>query len=423
MQSTQIYKFGGASVKDAAAIRNVAQILKQATHRPLAVVISAMGKMTNHLEAIVSAHFNQREDLHELVHQFRQYHESAAHELLGADDDGLLDDLNDLWEELNWILEDDPHPDYHYHYDQIIVFGELASTKIISAWIQREGIDNTWVDARSIIRTDNSYREARVLWDEVERAAASMLHPVLASGGLVITQGFIGSTLNNESTTLGREGSDYTAAILANILDAASVTIWKDVPGIMSADPKRFEDATLISELSYHEALEMTYYGAKVIHPRTIKPLQNKSIPLYVRPFDHPEREGTCISARQQASLPPIVVAEPGQSLLRIAAKDYSFIAEEHLEEIFNHIARLRIKVNTMRNSALSFTMCVRYEEDKRNQLIEVLSARFDISAMDGLELITIRHADQPTLEKLSAGKEIVLEEIFEGTHQLIVRN
>jgi len=324
--------------------------------------------------------------------------------------------------ELGWILEEEPHPSYNYHYDQIIVFGELASTRIVSAFLAKESIVHEWVDARSIIKTDSAYREARILWDLTQTASDTVLHSALQKKGMVVTQGFIGSTVYNESTTLGREGSDYTAAVLAYALDASSVTIWKDVPGIMTADPKRFEKVARLEEISYNEAIEMTYYGAKVIHPKTIKPLQNKSIPLFVRPFDQPSLYGTKISSTETHFLPPIIVVEPEQVLLQISTRDFSFVAEEHLSEIFNHISRHRIKVNMMRNTAVSFIICVKNEKDKLDKLKNDLETSFHISMDEGLDLITVRHANQGVMDQLRRGKEIILEEKFGDTDRMVVK-
>ena len=422
MNAVEVYKFGGASVKDAAAIRNVADILGNKSPRPLAVVISAMGKTTNGLEAIIKAHYAHSDQLHTLVNNLKAYHEEVALILLADQADALLTDLHDLWVELNWILEDEPHPNYNYHYDQVIVFGELASTKIVSAYLAKEGIRHQWVDARSIIKTDSEFREARILWDQTQQAVDNVLRKSLDEFGLVITQGFIGSTAYNESTTLGREGSDYTAAILAYALNAVSVTIWKDVPGIMTGDPKRFDKVARLEEISYHEAIEMTYYGAKVIHPKTIKPLQNKNIPLFVRPFDTPAMQGTKISASESDFLPPVVVVEPNQVLVQISTRDFSFVAEEHLSEIFTKVAELRIKVNSMRNTALSFMICVGAEKDKLEKLKAALQENYHVTLQDGLELITVRHANQKFLDQLEQGKEVLLEERFGDTDQMVVK-
>lgn len=423
MSPVEVYKFGGASVRDASAIRNVAQILKSNSQRPLAIVVSAMGKTTNALEHIIRAHYQDPSGLPTLVAALKTYHEEVAITLLGDQADTLMTDLHDLWVELNWILEEEPHPQYNYHYDQIIVFGELAATKIVSAYLHAEHITHQWLDARGIIKTDAEYREARILWELTQSAVDDIVRPALTQHGMIVTQGFIGSTVYNESTTLGREGSDYTAAILAYTLDAASVTIWKDVPGIMTGDPKRFDNVVRLEEISYTEAIEMTYYGAKVIHPKTIKPLQNKNIPMFVRPFDHPEGPGTKISETESTFLPPIVVVESDQALLEIATRDFSFVAEEHLSEIFSRVATHRIKVNSMRNTALSFMLCVRNEKDKLDKLKQELISRYHITIHEGLELITVRHANQKFLDQLEKGKEIILEEKFGDTDQFIVRN
>lgn len=421
MNPVEVYKFGGASVRDASAIRNVAQILKNNSQRPLAIVVSAMGKTTNALEHIIRAHYQDPSGLPALVAALKTYHEEVAMTLLGDQADTLMTDLHDLWVELNWILEEEPHPQYNYHYDQIIVFGELAATKIVSAYLHTEHITHQWLDARGIIKTDAEYREARILWELTQSAVDDIVRPALTQHGMIVTQGFIGSTVYNESTTLGREGSDYTAAILAYTLDAASVTIWKDVPGIMTGDPKRFDNVVRLEEISYTEAIEMTYYGAKVIHPKTIKPLQNKNIPLYVRPFDHPDEKGTKISTTTARSLPPIIVVEPHQALFRISTKDFSFVAEENLKEIFTYIADLRIKVNSMRNTAISFMVCLTNDTTKVSQLASLLQDRYEITCVEHIELITVRHADEETLHMLKDGKDILFEEVYGKTHQFIV--
>jgi aspartate kinase len=422
MTQVEIYKLGGASVKDAAAIRNAAAILIQAP-RPLVVVISAMGKMTNHLEKIIHAHYSDRDLLYGLVEDLKRYHEDIARELLGDKVENCLIDLHDLWVELNWILEEDPRDDYNYQYDQVIVFGELASTRIVSAYLANQQVQHQWMDARSLIKTDNAFREGRIDWELTQRAVDSQLRKPLDQHGMIVTQGFIGSTVYNESTSLGREGSDYTAAVLAYTLDAKSVSIWKDVPGIMTGDPKRFADVQLLSAISYQEAIEMTYYGAKVIHPKTVKPLQNKNIPLLVRPFDNPTAFGTIISNEGPDSLPPIVVVESNQSLIRISTRDFSFVAEEHLQEIFTQLATHRLKVNSMQNTALSFLVCITRDDQKLVQLMHSLKPKYDIEIVDNLELITVRHGDDAFLSKMKADKVILFEEQVPETVQFIVKS
>lgn len=420
-ESVQVFKFGGASVKDANAIRNVANLLQNTKHRPLVVVISAMGKTTNALEAIIRSHYDSQGDTEVLVQSLISYHEDIARELLGENTNEVLTDLSELWVQLQWILEEDPHYQYDYEYDQIIVLGELASTRLVSAYLKTISLNHEWIDARECIKTDDSYREARIQWDSTQQKVDSIIKPALRNSGLVVTQGFIGSTAFNESTSLGREGSDYTAAIFANTLDATDVTIWKDVPGIMTGDPKRFNDVVLLPELSYREAIEMTYYGAKVIHPKTIKPLQNKSIPLWVRPFDKPEEKGTKISSVVTESLPPIIVLEEDQVLIQFATKDFSFVAENHLRSIFHELAETRIKVNSMRNTAVSFLVCVKNEKEKIKTLLQKLEENFIITVTDNLELITVRHSTTHVLEVLKKGKTILFEERFGNTDQFIL--
>ncbi len=422
MHTPEVYKLGGASIRDNSSIHNVATLLLKTATRPLVVVISAMGKTTNHLEAIIQAHYHQPDMLYERMDSLKRYHEEIAESLMGDQAGDILADLHDLWVELEWILEEDPQPNYNYHYDQIIVFGELASTKIVSAYLELQGLSHQWMDARSLLKTDSAFREARIQWEPTQLAVDSLLRPALDAKGIVLTQGFIGSTPNNESTSLGREGSDYTAAVLAFTLDASSVTIWKDVPGIMTGDPARFEQVVLLDEISYKEAIEMTYYGAKVIHPKTIKPLQNKNIPLFVRPFNQPDQPGTRISDTPSLSLPPVMVVESDQVLIYISTRDFSFVAEDHLHEIFSHIARLRIKVNSMRNTAMSFMMCVRNESEKLQAFRDELDGAFEVNFTEGLELFTVRHATEDVLHRLRTGKTILHEERFGDTDQFVAR-
>lgn len=423
MQNTiQVYKFGGASVKDADAIRNVAKLLQNTKHRPLVVVISAMGKTTNALEAIIRSHYENPDKTEELITSLIGFHEEIATDLLGENTSGVLADLGELWVQLQWILEEPPHYNYDYEYDQIIVFGELASTILVSAYLHTIELSHLWIDARECIKTDDTYRDGQIQWELTQQKADSIIRPALDQYGMIITQGFIGSTAFNESTSLGREGSDYTAAILANVLDATDVTIWKDVPGIMTGDPQRFSDVVLLPELSYREAIEMTYYGAKVIHPKTIKPLQNKEIPLWVRPFDRPDERGTKISSEQPDAHPPIIVHENDQVLIQFATRDFSFVAEHHLGLIFGELAKLRIKVNSMRNTAVSFLVSVKNDQEKLNKLKDALTVYFTISETNNLELVTIRHANEEILTSLKQGRKVLFEERFGNTVQFILK-
>ena len=418
----KVFKFGGASIKDAAAIRQVASILDPYKGQPIIIVISALGKTTNALEAVTHEYFNKTGKAPELFDALKRTHFEILSGLFSNSHHPVYDELNNTFVEIEWILEDPPIENYDYLYDQIVSIGEMAATKMVSAYLQEMQIPVHWLDVRDCIRTDNTYREGKVDWPLTEKNIVQIIPPLL-SNQFVVTQGFLGGTSENYTTTLGREGSDYTAAIFAYALNAEEVTIWKDVPGIMTGDPKRFDNVVRLEEISYTEAIEMTYYGAKVIHPKTIKPLQNKNIPMVVRPFDHPEGPGTKISETESTFLPPIVVVESDQALLEIATRDFSFVAEEHLSEIFSRVATHRIKVNSMRNTALSFMLCVRNEKDKLDKLQQELISRYHITIHEGLELITVRHANQKFLDQLEKGKEIILEEKFGDTDQFIVRN
>lgn len=418
----RIFKFGGASVRDADAVRNVARIVTQRQDKPLVIVISAMGKMTNALEGLATAYYNRESNVAGMFQAIRQFHWDIARQLFPADH-AVFEDLNDLFVEVEWVLEEDPPDDYNYMYDQIVPFGELLSSCMVSAFLVDSGIDVHLVDARDIIKTDNSYREARINWQATEQGIRNIIPEHLEQHRAVITQGFIGCTSENFTSTLGREGSDYSAAILAFCLDALDMTIWKDVPGVLTADPKHFENVELIDRMTYKEAVEMTYYGATVIHPKTIKPLQNKSIPLYVKSFDDPAGPGTWIGTDLESVLPPIIVLAEGQALIHISVKDYSFVAEHHLSMIFQLFARERIKINLMRNTAISFTVCCRYDMTKIQRFREAVEDKFTVVVDKGLSLFTIRHANQKTIDFILAGKVVVLEEKFQETVQYVTRD
>ena len=374
----KVFKFGGASVKDAAAIKNVADILTKFSDEKLVIVISAMGKMTNALEEVVNAHAKQTGTARELYQGVKEYHYNIVRELFDANDE-IFTTLNDTFVEGEWVLDEAPNENYDYMYDQLICMGELASTRIVAAYLNKAGLPTQWLDARDVIITDNTYREGWVIWDKTKANAQKIMPPMLAKGGFVLTQGFIGSTTENFTTTLGREGSDYSAAIFSHCLDAAEMDIWKDVPGVLNADPRLFDNVIKLDRLSYKEAIEMTYYGASVIHPKTIKPLQNKSIPLYVKSFINPEGDGTEISSDTEDTYPPIVVVEKNQALLHISTLDYSFVAEHHMARLFNILANLRLFVNSMQNTAISFTICVPNVPDRVEKFCKEVSDEFKI--------------------------------------------
>ena len=417
----KVFKFGGASVKDADAVRNVIEILRNYEGQQLIVVVSAMGKTTNALEKVVKAHADQTGQALELLNQVRQSHYDIARDLFG-EQHLVFDELNDTFVEIEWVLDEEPHDNYDYMYDQMVSVGELASTKIVAAFLNEQQLPTHWLDARDVIRTDNLYREAWVQWEETIANAQKKVKPLLEKGGFVLTQGFIGSSSENFTTTLGREGSDYTAAIFSYCLDAEYMAIWKDVPGVLTADPRLFEKVSKLDRLSYREAIEMTYYGAKVIHPKTIKPIQNKGIPLYVKSFIEPEGSGTYISAEVEDNYPPMIAVEGDQALLHISPKDFSFVAEHHLSSLFNRIAEYRLQVNMMQNTAISFAVCVNDVDQRVSNFAESIQDEFKVAIDRGLSLITIRHYQKEVLENMKRGKMVLLEERIRGTIQMVVK-
>ncbi|QEC75147.1 aspartate kinase [Mucilaginibacter ginsenosidivorax] len=416
-----VFKFGGASVKDADGIINLANVVKQYDGQQLLIVVSAMGKTTNALEKLTKAYVDQTEDMHGIFDSIKKYHFDILHELFEANDP-VFDDVANTFVEIDWAIEDEPHDSYDFIYDQIVSIGELVSTRIVSAYLNKAGIKSQWLDVRGYIHTDNSYREGIVQWDKT-RASISKDIPAMLQKGTVVTQGFLGGTSENFTTTLGREGSDYTASIFASCLGAESVTTWKDVPGILNADPKYFDDTVKFDELSYTEAIEMTYYGASVIHPKTIKPLQNAKIPLLVKPFTHPDAPGTVIKEDGFNKFEkPVIILKQNQVLLSISPIDYSFVSEDHLSGIFGLFAQNQVKVNVMQTSALSFTVCFDYYEERFEKLLRNLKQEFKVKYNSGLTLITTRHYDENSLKELTAGKTILLEQISRNTAQIVVR-
>ncbi|MCB0558741.1 MAG: aspartate kinase [Lewinellaceae bacterium] len=419
----KVFKFGGSSLKDAAAIQNVANILQNHKGKRLVIVVSAMGKTTNALEKVVEAHAAKTGQAFSILNDIKAQHYRLIDELFGKDDE-VYAAVNDAFVEVEWILEEEPHENYDYMYDQIVSVGELVSSKIVTAYLNKVGLPVQWLDARDIILTDDIFREGWVQWEETLERSAKIARPMLDKGEFILTQGFIGSTSENFTTTLGREGSDYTAAIFSFCLDAEDMTIWKDVPGVLTADPRLFENVVKLDRLSYKEAIEMTYYGAKVIHPKTIKPLQNKSIPLYVKSFIEPEGEGTLVSDEVEDNYPPMVAVEPDQCLLQISTRDFSFVAEHHISYMFKLIADLRIQVNMMQNSAISFNICINDIDDKADRFAELLKDKFKVMLDRGLEMITVRHYQEDVLDNLRRGKLVLLEErIRDTTAQMVVKD
>lgn len=419
---TQVFKFGGASVKDAQGVRNLADILKKYAPKNLLVVVSAMGKTTNALEELNEAYIAGDIRTTVLFEDIKAYHWTIVTDLFTDTKHPIYDDLANTFVEIDWILEEPPHPDADFNYDQLVSIGEVLSTKIIAHFIQSSGIPCKWVDARNYIQTDNSYREGQVDWEKTTQLINENIPGILKTE-IAVTQGFIGNTSENFTTTLGREGSDYSAAIFAFGLKAESLTIWKDVPGVLNADPKLFSDTQKYEQLSYAEALEMTYYGATIIHPKTIKPLQNAGISLLVKPFNAPNESGTLISDKaDKQNLIPAIIVKKNQVLISISTTDFSFITENHLSELFATFAQLHIKLNTMQISALSFSVCIDYDAKRFQKLQELLANNFKFKYNEALELITIRHFTTEKIDELSAGRKVYMEQLSRNTAQLVVK-
>jgi len=420
-----VFKFGGASVKDAGGVKNVEKILRLHSDKKLIVVVSAMGKTTNALERLCEAFFYKKEDALPILDDIRIFHQQILQELFPDPSDPVFEDFHNTFVELEWALDGDPVYSYDQEYDQIVSLGEILATKIIAAYLNKSGLSAQWWDVRDFIRTDDNFREGKVDWELTGQNIRESLLPFFQKGDgkIVVLQGFLGVTSENFTTTLGREGSDYTASIMAYCTDAKSVTIWKDVPGVLNADPKWFDETKLIEMLSYQDAIELSYYGATVIHPKTIKPLQNKDIPLYVKSFLKPAEAGTVISNAQSTLPVPCFIFKVNQVLISISPKDFSFIVEENMSTIFKLFAEHGVKINTMLNSAISFSLCVDNSERKIPGLLKALQEEYRVLYNDSLELITIRYYDQPTIDRVCLGKKVFLEVKSRYTVQIVVKD
>lgn len=412
----KVFKFGGASVKDADAVRNVARVIRHFPDEQVLVVVSAMGKTTNALEAVWKA-WVKEEPIEDLLDGPLEFHLHLIDQLFESGNP-LKQEVQHLFNDLGAIVALTAGGDHNRCYSQVVAFGELLSTKIVSAFLEQEGLENAWLDAREIVKTSSTWRDANVDW----RASAMALKAQGDLGALTITQGFIGSDDSGQTTTLGREGSDFSAAIFAYLLDAESVTIWKDVQGMFNADPNKFDDTVLLPKISYREAIELSYFGASVIHPKTVKPLQNKDIPLYVRSFQDVGVAGSEIqSDGSEDHLVPSYIFKPDQMLISITPRDLSFIVESHLSDIFSLFAQASVKIELMQNSALSFSVCVD-DTERAHELIQKLRLNFEVRYNDGLELVTIRHYNEATLDELSKGRELILEQRSRSTARLVLR-
>jgi aspartate kinase len=423
----KVFKFGGASVNSVERIQNLAGIVKIYKRESLVIIISAMGKTTNSLEKVAESFYaGNKEEALQLFDVVKQYHINISKYLLVTRFNACLAQLSDFFTEIEWLLHDKPVREFDYYYDQMVCVGELLSTCIVSHYLNEVDIINEWLDVRDFVRTDNNFRDATIDWkitSERILAAIDRDHDQQSSSKIFITQGFIGCTDDNESTTLGREGSDYTAAIFANILNAESLSIWKDVEGVMNADPKLFPAAQLISELNFTEVIEMAYYGAQVIHPKTIKPLQNKAIPLHVKCFLDPSLPGTVIHKKNIRHLPPIIVIKQKQALLHLKSQDFSFVGEEPMSSLYHLFAKIKLRPNLIQTGAISVQLCIDHHADKIEQFAVEAGNIFDVQLEKDLSLLTIRHYNAEIFEEMTKGKNIVLTQRTVDTVQVVYRN
>lgn len=420
----KVFKFGGASVKDASAVKNVADIVQIYSGQKLAIVVSAMGKTTNAMEELVAALWKREKDNFDRVLEDRRaFHTTIMDELFASKDHAIYSSVNKEFDLLQQRYRSELSDNYDYEYDQIVSIGEVISTRIIGAYLKELGIAANWVDARKLIRTNHAYREAEVDWKKTELNFQEKFLPNYGEFDVQVIQGFIGHTDEGLTTTLGREGSDFTAAIVAYCCNAEDVTIWKDVPGMLNADPKWFDNTVKLDSISFKEAIELSYYGASVIHPKTVKPLQNKQIPLYVKSFIHPEAEGTVIQeSTDNDHLVPSFIFKMDQVLISITPKDFSFIVEQNLSDIFNRLAKVNAKINLMQNSALNFSVLLDEQKVDLEKIVKEFQDTYHIKYNTGLELVTIRHYDQATIDRVTQEKQVILEQKTRETARLIVK-
>jgi aspartate kinase len=415
----RVFKFGGASVKDAAGVDNVLNLLKTVGYDDVLLVVSAMGKSTNALEVIVKNYFEKSAELENSIQDLKDYHLVIINDLFGSDVAQVNADTQKLYDELEDFLRLNKSHDYSYVYDQIVSLGELLSTTILSNYLNYKGLTNQWLDVRDLVETDSTYRDATVNWELTEKNITATVNKNV----LNITQGFLGSDANNFTTTLGREGSDYTAAIFAYCLNAESVTIWKDVPGVMNGDPRVFEDAILLNQISYREAIELAFYGATVIHPKTLQPLQRKEIPLFVKSFLNPLLPGTKVS--KGADLDPhqpCYILKKNQLLISLSSKSFSFIMEDNISEIFSLLHKFKMKVHLIQNSAISFSVCVDDKYNNLHRLYEELHEKFSVTFNENVSLYTVRHFNEESAKKIEKNKVVMLKQFSRETMQIVAK-
>ncbi len=415
----RIFKFGGASVKDAEGIKNVFSVLGKVGHEDTLLVISAMGKTTNALELVIKNYFEKSNELQSSIQEVKKYHYQILMDLFEDEEHEVYFAVNNHFADLEYFIRSNKSPNYNFVYDQIVSFGEIISTTIVSHYFNHAGLKNNWIDVRNFIKTDNTYRDANVDWEKTQQ----FISKGIKKKAFNITQGFLGSDENNFTTTLGREGSDYTAAIFAYCLNAESVTIWKDVPGVMNADPRVFENAILLNQISYREAIELAFYGATVIHPKTLQPLQKKEIPLLVKSFINPLLPGTSVSkGKDLEPQTPCYIVKRDQLLISLSSIDFSFIMEENISEIFALFHQYKMKVSLIQNSAISFSVSVEDKFGNFNELKSILSKKFKVAYNENVSLYTIRHFTQEAAEIVEKGKTVLLKQISRETMQVVTK-
>lgn len=415
----QIFKFGGASVKDAEGVKNLARVLKMLGSDKTLIIVSAMGKTTNAMEKVVSNYFDAKHQLQSSLQEVKKFHNNILLDLFENEKHAVFETIDGLFQEIIQFFDHNKSPNYNFVYDQVIGFGELISTSIISHYLNVIGVKNTWLDVRTFIKTDDYYRNSKVNWGQTQE----LISEHVDRSKLNITQGFLGSNSNNFTTTLGREGSDYTAAIFAFCLNAKSVTIWKDVPGVLNADPRYFENAELLRRISYREAIELSYYGASVIHPKTLQPLQKKEIALFVKSFLNPKNEGTCVGKDLELSPKiPCYILKQNQILIKLSSLDFSYIVEDNIRHIFGLLHDYKMKVSMIQNSAISFSVCIENNYNNLERLLLHLKAKYKVKSYQAVKLYTIRHYDATAVRELEKGKQILLKQVTPDIMQIITK-
>ena len=415
----KVFKFGGASVQDAEGVKNIASVLQKVGYQNTLIVVSAMGKTTNAMELVIKNYFENKPQLQSALQDVKKFHNEILIDLFKNERHPVFEAVKALFSELENILKVNKSPDYNFVYDQTIGYGELISTTIISYYLNEIGLKNNWLDVRTFIKTDNYYRRANVNWEKTQETISLKFNPLV----LNIAQGFLASDSNNFTTTLGREGSDYTAAIFAYCLNAESVTIWKDVPGVLNADPRYFENAQLLNQISYREAIELAFYGASVIHPKTLQPLQRKEIPLFVKSFLNPEAAGTSVSKGKTLNPEiPCFIVKKNQVLVSLSSLDFSYILEENISDIFSLLHLYKMKVDVIQNSAISFSVCFENTYNNLEKLLQHLKAKFNVTCHENVYLYTIRHFNDESITALEVGKTVLLKQLTQQTVQIVTK-